>query len=281
MSTPSVRIACVRQVAGPGHAGLGVVGLDRDRVGLAADLEPVLVRGGLLNLGDHPVVGRAEPGQIAGQRVDPADRDGLGAARAGALDAGAARLEQPAGSHNGCTSADRAQQAPSADAAAAWLLPDCTVSSLICNRSPCEVVSQRAGPCLRQPRRGQSPWAGSVSWPGNVRRPRRSLSDVPFRLLDVSTCFRRRPGFASNQRSAQAQALRDGALLMFAWRTAMRIVEKLAHLAAATLRLSSFGVYCRRGQLVAAVRCRACPPSAALACYAMCPARGSVALPRT
>ena len=71
------------QVAGPGRAGLGVVGLDGDRIGLAADLEPVLVRGGLLNLGDHPVVRRAEPGQGTGQRVDPADRDGLGAARPG------------------------------------------------------------------------------------------------------------------------------------------------------------------------------------------------------
>jgi len=71
------------QISGPGRAGLGVVGLDGDRVGLAGDLEPVLVRGGLLNLGDHPVVRCAEPGEGTGQRVDPADRDGLGAARPG------------------------------------------------------------------------------------------------------------------------------------------------------------------------------------------------------
>ena len=158
------------QLAGPGRAGLGVVGLDGDVVGLAADLEPVLVLAGRLDLRRHEVVRRAEPGERAGERVDPADRDlpgggsragAGGGARAGALDAGAARLEQSAAPDDGRTDAGHAQQAASADAVVRLRLPEevppgtpremlsfCAVWSLMCNRSP--LRSRRgAGPRMR------------------------------------------------------------------------------------------------------------------------------------
>ena len=111
------------QVAGPVRVGLRVVGLDRDLVGLAADLEAVLVLRRLGDLGHDPVVRRAEAGQRPGERVDKADHDVLGAAAArgrrgtaaGTLDARAAGAEQSAASHDGRADASRAQHAAPAD----------------------------------------------------------------------------------------------------------------------------------------------------------------------
>ncbi len=87
----------LRQVPRPGHARLGVIGLDRHVIGLAADPEPLAVRGRLPDLGDHPVIRRAEPGQIPGQRMNPPDRDPLRAALPGTLDPRTARSSKPAG----------------------------------------------------------------------------------------------------------------------------------------------------------------------------------------
>jgi len=104
--------------------------------------------------------------------------------------------------------------------------PDRTVSSLIRNRSPREVISQRPGPACGDRAQFQSLSAGRAWRPGDARWPRRSLPDVPFpsprRLRPQSL---RHPRSASNLRSAEGLHCGMETLLVCAWRTAMRNAE--------------------------------------------------------
>src|SRR6202023_874306 len=149
------------QVAGLGDTGLGVVGLDGDVVGRAADLEPVLVRAGHLDLADHPVVRFAEPGQVPGQRVDPPDSDRLAAGRArgaaargGALDARTAGLQEAAASDDGRTDAGCAEQAAPGNTAGVWLALRTGLSILVGHdlnisfRRDAEIVAEGCGKSL-------------------------------------------------------------------------------------------------------------------------------------